>query len=137
MKGFGVTLASEAKTRAEATELLGGENLVAEAAPLTHTLSSGGVEIRPSAFVYVPELWEKIVQMIEANAGYKMYIHQLLRFLERINLPGMKEPWLKVGGDKGGCTFKMSFQLGNVENPNSPDNTSVFSIFEGPDTCST
>ena len=27
----------------------------------------------------------------------------------------------------------MSFQLGNVENPNSPDNTCVFSIFEGPD----
>ena len=78
MKGFGVALAS---VRAEATELLGGDNLVAEAAPLTHTLSSGGVEIRPSAFVYVPELWEKTVQMIEANAGYKLihtqkYIHQ-------------------------------------------------------------
>ena len=41
--------------------------------------------------------------------------------------------WLKVGGDKGGGTFKMSFQLANVENPNSPDNTCVFSIFEGPD----
>ena len=98
MKGFGVALASEAKMRAEATELLGGGHLVAEAAPLTHTLSGGGVEIRPSAFVYVPELWEKIVQMMEANAGYKlihtqMYIHQLLHFLERIDLPGMKEPF--------------------------------------------
>ena len=77
MKGFGVALASEAKMRAEATELLGGENLVAEAAPLTHTLSSGVVVFRPSAFVYVPELWEKIVQMIEANAGYKLIHTQM------------------------------------------------------------
>jgi len=42
--------------------------------------------------------------------------------------------WLKLGGDKGGGTFKMAFQNLNVENPNSPDNTCVFSIFEAPDT---
>ena len=99
MKGFGVALASEAKMRAEATELLGSENqLVAEAAPLTHTLSGAGVEIKPSAFVYVPQLWGKIVQMIEANAGYRV-IHtqeyctytKCCVFLERIDLPGMKD----------------------------------------------
>ena len=34
----------------------------------------------------------------------------------------------------GGGTFKMCFQLCNTENPNSPQNTCVFSIFEAPDT---
>lgn len=47
-----------------------------------------------------------------------------------------EEMWIKIGGDMGGGTFKMCFQLCNVENPNSPQNTSVFSIFEAPDTYS-
>jgi hypothetical protein len=42
--------------------------------------------------------------------------------------------WVKVGGDMGGGTFKMCFQLCNTVNPNSPQNTCVFSIFEAPDT---
>lgn len=41
--------------------------------------------------------------------------------------------WLKIGGDKGGGTFKMAMQIVNVCNPNSPSNTCVFSIFEAPD----
>ena len=44
------------------------------------------------------------------------------------------EVWLKLGGDKGGGTFKMWFQNLNVETPNAPDNTCVFSIFEASDT---
>ena len=43
------------------------------------------------------------------------------------------EVWLKLGGDKGGGTFKMCFQILNVKSPNSPDNTCVFSLFEAPD----
>jgi hypothetical protein len=42
--------------------------------------------------------------------------------------------WLKLGGDKGGGTFKMSFQVANVENPKSQQNTVVFNIFVAPDT---
>ena len=43
------------------------------------------------------------------------------------------EVWLKLGGDKGGGTFKMSFQIVNTQAPNSPANTCVFSIFEAED----
>lgn len=43
------------------------------------------------------------------------------------------EVWLKLGGDKGGGTFKMCFQHVNVANPNAEDNTCVFSIFAAPD----
>lgn len=43
------------------------------------------------------------------------------------------EIWLKVGGDKGGNSFKMSFQVVNTQAPNSPSNTCVFSIFEASD----
>ena len=36
------------------------------------------------------------------------------------------EVWIKLGGDKGGGTFKMCFQPLNVMWPNSPENTLVF-----------
>ena len=37
---------------------------------------------------------------------------------------------IKIGGDHCGGSFKMSFQVANVKNPNRKDNTAVFSIFE-------
>ena len=40
------------------------------------------------------------------------------------------EVWVKLGGDKGGGTFKMSLQLCNVEIANSVYNTIVFAIFK-------
>ena len=44
------------------------------------------------------------------------------------------EVWIKIGGDKGGSSFKMSVQLVNVEKPNSVKNSTVFALFEAPDT---
>lgn len=43
------------------------------------------------------------------------------------------EIWVKIGGDKGGGTFKMGVQVLNVLHPNSPNNTCVFCVFEAPD----
>ena len=43
------------------------------------------------------------------------------------------EIWVKVGGDKGGPHFKMSFQIVNTPHPNSVDNTCVFCVFEAKD----
>jgi hypothetical protein len=43
------------------------------------------------------------------------------------------EIWLKLGGDKGGGSFKMAFQIVNVPNPNSIQNTCVFCCFEAGD----
>ena len=44
------------------------------------------------------------------------------------------EVWVKVGGDKGADTVKVFFQLCNVPNPNSVQNTCVFTVFKGKDT---
>ena len=40
---------------------------------------------------------------------------------------------IKIGGDHGGGSFRMSYQIANVANPNSKDNTTVFSLFEAKD----
>ena len=37
---------------------------------------------------------------------------------------------VKIEGDHGGGSFKLSNQIANVSHPNSTDNTVVFSIFE-------
>ncbi len=44
------------------------------------------------------------------------------------------EIWLKIGGDKGGKTMKLNFQILNTLHPNSPTNTCVFAAFEASDT---
>ena len=43
------------------------------------------------------------------------------------------EVWVKLGGDKGGESFKMSLQIVNTPHPNSIQNTCVFVVFETSD----
>ncbi|XP_072027743.1 uncharacterized protein [Amphiura filiformis] len=45
-----------------------------------------------------------------------------------------QELWLKIGGDKGGTTTKMAFQLVNQNAPNSSASTNIISMFEATDT---
>ena len=43
------------------------------------------------------------------------------------------EIWVKIGGDKGGGSFKSNFQIVNTRAPNSIYSTCVLSCFEAPD----
>ena len=43
------------------------------------------------------------------------------------------EVHIKVGGDAGGASFKMAFQIANVQKPNSKTNTVVFAMFHAKD----
>lgn len=43
------------------------------------------------------------------------------------------EIWVKIGGDKGGNSFKLTFQIVNVEHPNSPHNTCILLAFQASD----
>lgn len=43
------------------------------------------------------------------------------------------EIWIKIGGDKGGDSMKMFFQIVNVQTPNRSTNTVVFAAYHGPD----
>lgn len=55
------------------------------------------------------------------------------RLKNQVFIPS-KEIWIKLSGDKGGNTMKMSFQICNCLSPNSPTNTCVFLAFEAADT---
>ena len=41
--------------------------------------------------------------------------------------------YIKIGCDKGGGSMKFTFQILNVANPNSKENTVIFNLFEAPD----
>jgi len=66
MKAWKVEIGSEPKMRQEATALL-GYDLVAELVPFSFPQKDGGEEIKPAAFVYVPNLWQKIEHLLEQN----------------------------------------------------------------------
>ena len=41
--------------------------------------------------------------------------------------------WLKLGGDKGGGSFKLMLEFANTQNPNSKHNTMVLCAFQATD----
>ena len=62
-----------------------------------------------------------------------MNVHRLKQLTWHDGLIPENEIWLKLGGDKGGSSFKASFQIINVEKPNSVCNSFVFALFEASD----
>ena len=52
--------------RSEAIKLI-GDDVCTEKAPFLFSHKDGGKEIRPAAMAYIPNLWEKIEQMLERN----------------------------------------------------------------------
>ncbi len=139
-----MAIASEGNMRSEAKEFISGDNLRTELTPFTFSTkekhlgvqngSANGLSRRPI---------EKIEDMLIFNdserTGYIFFlirssdtcsVHRLTWHEER--LP-QDEIWVKIGGDKGGGSFKMNFQICNVHNPNSPNNTCVFCVYEAPD----
>lgn len=98
--------------------------------------------------MYIPHLVTKVIQLLDDNDRYiKIYILNRLTYIHctllcklcrtgRLKWHGVIPPdevWVKIGGDKGGGSFKMNFQIVNVSSPNSPQNTCVFCCFEASD----
>ena len=61
-----MNIASERKLRKRSKEVV-TNNLQAEGVPLTFSLKSGGEEIRAAPLVFVPDLKEKIFQLLDKN----------------------------------------------------------------------
>eukprot|EP00731_Ephydatia_muelleri_P002959 Em0001g2959a len=125
LKASGVSISCEEKMRQIARGLL-GENLQGEVAPLSFCLSSGGEAIRGAPLVFMPDLNQKVIQMLDDN-------HSVGRLTWHSGIIPQAEVWVKLGGDKGGNTTKMNFQIVNVPTPNSIHNTCVFCCFAATD----
>ena len=66
MSMWGISIAPEGKMRSEAKELV-GDNIRAEMVPFSFTHKDGGEEIESAAMAYIPNLWEKIKDLLEQN----------------------------------------------------------------------
>ena len=66
MKMWGISIAPEGRMRKEAEDLI-GDDVCAEKVPFSFSHKDGGEEIKPAAMAYIPNLWEKIQQMLERN----------------------------------------------------------------------
>lgn len=136
-----MSIASEKVMRKRASEVI-GDCVVVEKVALTFPLKDGhrGEEVKLRPYGYIPDLWAKVVQLLEENERYAVGKCFSIVTVPSCNRHGRlswhegripsEEIWLKIGGDKGGGTFKMAVQ---IVHPNSPNNTCVFSIFEAPD----
>jgi len=70
---WGVGIASEQKMRLKAAELV-GNNLGAELTPFSFPHKDGSEEILNAPHAYVPNLWEKVKDLLDQNStGYTAY----------------------------------------------------------------
>eukprot|EP00731_Ephydatia_muelleri_P000541 Em0001g541a len=125
LKSSGIHLAGEERMRHISSHIV-GDNLKGEVAPFTFPHPSGGDEIKGAPLVYIPHLVDKVIHFLNENerAG-RLTWHEGF-------IPA-SEVWIKIVGDKGGGTFKMSFQIVNIDTPNAVHNTCVFSCFAADD----
>eukprot|EP00731_Ephydatia_muelleri_P011462 Em0006g356a len=93
---------------------------------ISTSTEKGGEEIKGAPLIYIPELVAKIVHLLEENERTR-------RLTWHEGFIPASEVWIKIGGDKGGGTFKMNFQIVNIATPNSVHNTCVFCCFAAGD----
>ena len=124
LSSFGVALQPESSMREQISKDLPFE-LSAELVPLSN--KSGEIELKP--VVKFPDLSDLILHYLSQHkTGGILSWHDGA-------LPD-DEVWIKIGGDHGGGSFKMSFQLANVKSPNATRNTVPFVVFAAPDSAS-
>ncbi|KAL5509935.1 hypothetical protein EMCRGX_G005385 [Ephydatia muelleri] len=127
LKASGVSLAGEERMRYICRQIV-GNNLKGEMARLSFPSTSGGEErLGLAALVYIPDVVLKVVDLLEEN-------ERTGRLTWNDGVYPASEIWLKLGGDKGGGSLKMNFQIVNVAAPNSVQNTCMFCCFEVDDT---
>ncbi|XP_078701358.1 uncharacterized protein LOC144927657 [Branchiostoma floridae x Branchiostoma belcheri] len=127
LKEYGVKMESEKSSREVAAELLSGIEVQAENLPFSvkgDRSSPTAVKLLPCA--YVSSLRAAIYDNLERSKTTNTLVWHNNTIPE-------KELWVKVGGDHGGGSFKMAFQLMNKVSPNSKKNTNVFCIFNAKD----
>ena len=118
---FNVKLSSEAKTRDLCKEWVGG-GIRYEHAPIF--VEKG--QIKPRAWCYIFNLVGHILKTLDDLSRVNMIANHSF-------IPD-NEVFVKIGGDHGGKSFKMMYQIANVEHPNRELNTIPFSVFNAKDT---
>ncbi len=131
LKKIGVKYATEAEERTEREKLLIGINIACsnmnfEFKDDKAAKSVNGIVIKPRPCARVENLEETVLNTIDKY-------EETGKITWRDGAIPQNEYWVKFGGDKGGSTTKLCFQLANLETPNSVEHTRIFCNFSAPD----
>ncbi|XP_065672293.1 uncharacterized protein LOC136090116 [Hydra vulgaris] len=103
-----------------------GKEVIVENAPFFFEKDEKDkLEIKEVPWGYISDLPKHIFRHLEELENCNDLVNH--NFIQN------KEIYIKIGGDYGGGSFKMSYQIVNTINPNSSENTIVFNIFESKD----
>ena len=111
LANFGVKIPSERQQRRAL------ESVVDKSGVVFKSLNTDDVDKPTAECVFVNNLSKLIIDYLEE--------YDKLGMLTNSQVPE-NEIWIKVGGDHGGDSFKLSFQIVNVSKPNSKTNTVMF-----------
>jgi hypothetical protein len=128
MKSWSINVAGERKQRQLMKQDLEKIPVEAENVPFAFSTRCKqiGQELRPAPLAFISDLKSLIFHLLEEK-------DRLKQLTWHNGLIPSDEIWIKIGGDKGGSSFKASLQVVNVDKPNSVKNSCVFAIFEAPD----
>ena len=124
LKKFSVTTASNAKQRVVAKQWH-GDSFKVEDAPFTFPVKDrrNQFKICSAPLAYVENFPSHVLNLLDLlDENGQLFFNDINEAVQ-----------VKIGGDHGGNSFKMSFQIANVKNPNSKENTIVFCMFEAKD----
>ncbi|XP_072023307.1 uncharacterized protein [Amphiura filiformis] len=118
LKQYNIVMAAESVTRKQRAAILGSINtLEAEMLPFFFKEEDEYVT-KLAPIVYVPNVHDHIMQTLDDLDKYDM-------------LESKEQIWIKIGGDKGGGSTKVYYQILNVAHcPNSRYNSIVFCAYE-------
>ena len=129
-KKWRVSLAAERQARSFAKDQMGDVEVGSE---MVQVVGSDDHQVRcfkPAALAWVKNPIALIVQHLSSLQKRNLLTWHPTESGSSLP-PG--EVWLKIGGDKGGGSFKMAFQIANQPHPNSADHTVVFACLEADD----
>eukprot|EP00118_Oscarella_pearsei_P010008 m.59295 g.59295 ORF g.59295 m.59295 type:complete len:166 (+) comp34880_c0_seq6:289-786(+) len=88
--------------------------------------SSKEIVLKPAPYVYLGSIWTRVTSVLDVLDRHpKLTWHDGCIPEDQV--------WIKIGGDSVGGSFKLSFQLGNVERVNSVRNTFPICCFAAGD----
>ena len=118
---YGLHLESERKMRQQLDEQM-PFNIIADNVPFS---VAGAIVLRP--MVTIPDVVGTVMHYLDK-------LDKTSQLVWHNGTIPADEVWTKVGGDHGGNSFKFSFQILNVEKPNSLRNIVPFLVFAAKDT---
>ena len=122
LKTFSLSIAPEGQVRSVVKDWI-GTGLYSEELPATF-IKDNKVTFKLTPWCYIFNLVGYVIHYLDCLKKNNLLVDSFIP---------SDEIFLKVGGGHGGGSFKMSFQVANVENPNKPENTVVFSVLEAKD----